>query len=69
MLLASAASASSGVDQVAMLILNASLTNFNPASLPMVYFEQPTGFTAADIAFRKQSFSLLPAVAFLFRIH
>jgi hypothetical protein len=57
------------MDQVAMLILNASLTNFNPASLPMVYFEQPPGFTAADIAFSQHSLPSYLQSHFLFRIH
>ncbi len=52
-----------------MLILNASLTNFNPASLPMVYFEQLPGFAAADIAFRQHSLPSYLQSHFLFHIH
>jgi hypothetical protein len=57
------------MDQVSMLILNASLTNFNPASLPVVYLEQQPGFTAADIAFRQQSRPSYLQSHFLFHIH
>jgi hypothetical protein len=57
------------MDQIAMLILNASPTNFNPASLPVVHLEQPPGFTAADIAFRQQSLPSCLQSHFLFHIH
>jgi hypothetical protein len=57
------------MNQVAMLVLNALLTNFNPASLPVVYFEQPSGFTAADIAFRQRTLPSSLKSSFLFHIH